>query len=79
MGNFKNFMKYVKPEDLRTMVAQPNAAGISGYREYVKNYFLEHQQEQVQQNNGVNHEAPAVPGTKSKKTEQNIPKTKIKK
>ena len=52
MGNFKNFMKYVKPEDLRAMMAQPNAAGISGYREYVKNYFLEHQQEQVQQNKG---------------------------
>ncbi len=57
------------------MVEQPNAAGISGYREYVKEYFREHPQEQVQQNNGIGHEAPAVPGSNSQNPEQKKPKT----
>ncbi|MCR5323089.1 MAG: hypothetical protein K6E85_07460 [Lachnospiraceae bacterium] len=67
--DFKNFMKFVKPEELKNMLAQPNAAGISGYREFAVSYVRQHHPEQLQQNKPAGNKAPAKDGSGAKKHE----------
>ena len=71
--DFKNFMKWIKPDELKAMLAQPNAAGISGYREFAVSYFREHHPEQQPNNKAAAPKAPSVTGSASKKQDPKKP------